>query len=441
MVSTRILAYTAGLIAIIVWRSGRVAKNNILTKHNFPTGYYAEGNYTNDCTTLKAPELKYCEDATFWNLLDNSGKFVDRGLLISCDAGRKSWNTVMGPLRDPEPLGSLWLYEPGRKLQAGQSPPLERFKRLELKGYPAGHDFHPLGVEIYPSYAGAPSNLYVINHARERTVIEHFILSPSAPTIATHVRTITSPYFVSPNSLALTSPDSFYVTNDHLLTRRLPYVGNVLAVIESIFALPLGFVSHVTLNPYSTDTSDAPAPIIKEHTFAVLFVPFPNGIAISPSGTHLALSSTTLGHVSIYARDKATHAIAGLIQSIPVPFTPDNLHYTHDGESLIVSGHPNFPALTAVAANKTGAAAPSWVLSIAMQGIELKEDFDVKAPVSARGLVPAVHSREVTTLFQSDGSAAGFSSSATGLKDPITGNLYVSGLYAEDGLLVCRPSS
>lgn len=346
----------------------------------------------------------------------------------------------MGPLRDPEPLGSLWLYEPGRKLAEGQSPAPEQLKRLELQGYPAGHDFHPLGVEVYPSYAGSPSNLYVINHARARTVIEQFTLSPSAPTVAKYVRTITSPYFISPNSLALTSPDSFYVTNDHLLTRRLPYVGNLLAVIESVFALPLGFVLHVTLTPYSGPSADASAPVIKAHTFAVLFVPFPNGIAISPDGAHLALSSTTLGHVSLYARDKNTHAIAGLIRSIPVPITPDNLHYTHDGAALIVAGHPNFPALTAVAANKTEAAAPSWVFSIAMKGTELKEDFDAKAPVSARGLVPAVHSHEVTTLFQSDGSVAGFSSSATGLKDPITGNLYVSGLYAEEGLLVCRPS-
>ncbi|KAF8071737.1 arylesterase [Lyophyllum atratum] len=438
MVSTRTLAYLAGFISIVVWRSGRVAKNSILTKHAFPEGYYAQGDFDTDCATLKGgPDLKYCEDATFWDLLDAKGKFVDRGLLLSCDAGRKSWNTVMGPLRNPQPHGSLWLYEPdgkGKKGKAVRNP--SKLKRLELAGFPAGHDFHPLGVEIYPSYAGNTSNLYVVNHARARTVIEQFTLSPSSPTVAKYVRTLASPYFHSANALALTSPDSFYVTNDHLFTRRLPYLGHILPILESVFALPLSFVSHVTLSPPSSSQ-----PPIETHQFSALFIPFPNGIALSPDGTQVALASTTLGTILIYSRNPATNELTR-IDNVPVPFTPDNIRYTHDGTALLVAGHPHFPTLTAVAANKT-LAAPSWVVSIDMRasksGAQPKQDFDRQAPTSAKGKVPPVAGREITTIFQSDGS--GFSSSSTGLQDPVTGALYVTGLYAEEGVIVCHPST
>ncbi|RDB25970.1 Serum paraoxonase/arylesterase 1 [Hypsizygus marmoreus] len=438
MITVGTLTKIAVVISVIAYRSARVAKNTILTKHPFPEGYYSEGNFDIDCTTLKAPDLKYCEDATFWNLLDAQGKFIDRGLLISCDANRKAWNTVMGPLTDPAPHGSLWLHEPASNTgKRNAKPDAAKLKRIELKGYPAQHDFHPLGIEIYPSYAGNASNLYVINHARARTVIEHFTLSPSSPTVATHVRTLASPYFHSANSLALTSPDSFYVTNDHLFTRRIPYLGHVLPILESVLALPLTFVSHITLSPSSSSAENAKAPITA-HEFSALFLAFPNGITISPSGTQVAVASTTLGKVFIYTRNPATNALTTLAHTVEVPFTPDNMHYTHDGTALIVAGHPNFPALAKVAANKTDVA-PSWVVQIAIDGEEVKEaEFDRDAPVSAKGKVKSVPGFAVKTLFQSDG--VGFSSSSTGLKDPVTGALYVTGLYAEEGVLVCRPS-
>ncbi|KAG6909873.1 hypothetical protein DXG01_014909 [Tephrocybe rancida] len=439
MVTTRTLAWVAGLISVVVWRSGRVAKNTILTKHPFTEGYYGEGNFEDDCATLKGgPDLKYCEDATFWDHLDASGKLINHALVISCDANRKNWNTVMGPLRNPDPLGSLWLYEPEKKHKKGKAiADPSKLKRVELKGYPAGHDFHPLGVEVYPSYAGNTSNVYVVNHARARTVIEQFTINPSSPTVANYVRTLASPYFHSANALALTSPDSFYVTNDHLFTRRIPYIGHILPILESVFAFPLAFVSHVTLAP--STSSDPP---IKTHKFSTLFIPFPNGIAISHDGTQVALASTTLGKILFYQRDPKTNDLTRVIQEVPVPFTPDNIRYTHDGSALIVAGHPHFPTLTAVAAGKAQVA-PSWILSIetpvGKENSEPKADFDRHAPISAKGKVPAIAGREVTTLFQSDGS--GFSSSSTGLKDPVTGALYITGLYAEDGIIVCRPSN
>ncbi|KAG6872676.1 hypothetical protein C0995_007785, partial [Termitomyces sp. Mi166 len=425
--------------SIVVWRSGRLAKNAIFTKHQFTEGYYAEGDFDADCTTLKGgPDLKYCEDAAFWDRLDAQGNLLSHALVLSCDANRKNWNTVMGPLKNPDPLGSLWLYEPSEKKGKSKAiTDLSKLKRVELRGYPAGHDFHPLGIEIYPSHAGNTSNVYIINHARARTVIEQFTLNPSSPTVANYVRTLASPYFHSANALALTSPDSFYVTNDHFFTRRLPYVGHILPILESVFAIPLAWVSHVTLNP-ATSTG----PPIRTHKFSALFVPFPNGIAISHDGTQVAFASTTLGKILFYQRDPKTNDLTRLIENVPVPFFPDNIRYTHDGSALIVTGHPHFPTLTALAGRKARTA-PSWVVSINAQsskeGTQPKVYFDRNAPISTMGKVPPVAGREVTTLFQSDGS--GFSSSSTGLKDPKTGALYVTGLYAEDGAIVCRPSA
>jgi hypothetical protein len=284
----------------------------------------------------------------------------------------------------------------------------------------------------------------VVNHARARTVIEQFVVSPTTPTVATHVRTITSPYFISPNGLALTSPDSFYVTNDHLMTRRLPIVGDILSLLESTLALPLGFVSHITLSPTSKSNSESTVtPTIQSHKFAVPFVPFANGITMSPDHTHVAMASTTLSQVNIYTRDPATNALT-FIQSVHVPFLPDNVLYTHDGSALIVGGHPNFPDLAAVAKNVTGALAPSWIASISVPNDKTSvpktpvQNFDAQAPLSAKGMVPPVSGYELKTLFQSDGS--GFMSSSTGIVDIVTGALYISGLYAEEGVMVCQPA-
>jgi hypothetical protein len=240
---------------------------------------------------------------------------------------------------------------------------------------------------------------------------------------------------VAPNALALTSPTSFYLTHDHRFTRRLPGVlGKALPVIESILALPLAWVTHVTLPDTDTDTATA------THTQTVASrIPFPNGVAISPDGTQVAIASTALGQVLFYARDVATQALT-LRARVPTPFAPDNVMFDSRG-SLIVAGHPNFPALVAVAANRTGALAPSWVVSITPTplppGAGAETDaWDVGAPVPASRKVPRVPDYEMRTLYQSDGR--GFSSSSTGLRDSKTGVLYMVGLY-QGGLMVCSP--
>ncbi|KAI6008672.1 hypothetical protein EDC04DRAFT_2871441 [Pisolithus marmoratus] len=415
------------LKAALVYRSGRVLKHNVLTLPSLPEAYYIGGDYKEHCTVIRdeiTNTINYCEDITFWDHLDEQNHLARRFVLLGCDPNRKAWNTVMGPLHDPEPFAYLWLYS----TESGSLQP------ITLNNYPMGHDFHPLGMEVYPSKDGAPSNLFIVNHARANTTIEQFVLDPTQPTTATYVRTVSSPYFISPNSVALTSSTSFYVSNDHLMTRRLPGpLGKILPVVESLAALPLSWLAHVAISPDG----------VLQHKIVAFGVPFANGVAVSHDGSQVALSSTTLGEVYFYDRNLSTNDLK-LSHSVPVPFLPDNIMYADDG-ALIVTGHPHFPSVAAVAANKTGAKAGSWSVSLRpisdTTHTKSEKDFvnrayDLRAPLSASAIAPAVLTHEVETLFQSDGSV--FGTSATSLVDARTGTLYMSGLY-EEGILVCGP--
>ncbi|EGN98709.1 hypothetical protein SERLA73DRAFT_181313 [Serpula lacrymans var. lacrymans S7.3] len=425
------LAALVTLIATFAYRSGRIIKHNILSIPDLPEGYYQGGDWKEKCNIVAdegSHTLKYCEDMTFWDHFDAQGALEERLILMGCDPNRKAWNTVMGPLRDPEPRGYLWLYS---ATSHGSPQP------VSLDNYPEAHDFHPLGLEIYPSHAGDSSNLFIINHARAGTTIEQFTLNPASPTHAVWVRTLTSPYFVSPNALALTSPTSFYVSNDHLMTRRLPSpFGHVLPLIESVGGLPLSWLSHISVE----ESTENDGEITLNHTFAAFGVSFANGVAISPSGTELALSGTSMGEVYFYKRDPSTNKLT-YAHTVPVPFFNDNVMYDDSG-ALIVTGHPHFPSLIAVAANKTGAVSSSWSVSISPLHMEVASpsfalrEYDMRAPLSASKLSPATMNYEVETLFQSNGTA--FQTSCTTLRDAETGILYMIGLY-EEGLMVCTP--
>jgi len=155
--------------------------------------------------------------------------------------------------------------------------------------------------------------------------------------------------------------------------------------------------------------------------------------------------------VLIYERDPTTNVLTRRKYIATVPFSPDNIHFTEPfnggtGEEMIVAGHPNFPDLTQVAGNKTGATSASWVVAIIPKAEkkELNTEFDLEAPVSTSSKLTSDGAGwTLKTLFESDGveEKGGFPGSTTGLRDPDTGNFYVSGLYADGGLLVCKPSS
>ena len=371
-------------------------------------------------------KLSYCEDQTFWDIKDPEGNVIDRKVIATCDPNRKNWNTVMGPLKDPNPKGHLFLID--------FTASSEKAKAITLENYPQAHDFHPLGIQIWPSIDGALSNMFVVNHGRHNTTIEQFSISPRKPNLATYIRTISSNALISPNALALTSQSSFFVSNDHYFTRRLPGIfGKVLPVLETFSGLPLGFISHVSISEHadgvevSYDTPQAN-------------YPFPNGVALSPDGKTLAVASSSFTRVTLYTRTQDQDGKEKLTspKNIPFPFAPDNIHFEHDG-TLIVTGHSHFPSLVAVAAGKKDHA-PSWVIALTPNANgTVISDSNTPFSVSRRVSEKAVHDAgySLFTLYQGDGSK--FGESTTGIRDSQTGTLFVTGLYQE-GLLVCRSS-
>ncbi|EIW83883.1 calcium-dependent phosphotriesterase [Coniophora puteana RWD-64-598 SS2] len=434
-------------LALLWYRSGRVLRANVLDIPPLPQGYFQGGDWQTHCSLVTdetQDELRYCEDITFWDYVDANGTQTDRHVLLGCDPNRKAWNTVMGPLRDPAPRGHLFLYPAWTGKPATSKP-----QKLKLVGYPPHHDFHPLGLEAAPSRGdGQPSNLFVVNHARDASTIEHFLLDPSRPDEARYVRTLRSRWLVAPNAIALTGPSSFYVSNDHLLTRRLPGpLGRVLPLLETVLGLPLGWVAHFTID----ETTGS----VLEHALSAPGIPFANGISLSPDGRTLAVASTSTAQLLFYTRDPSTNSLTHA-HTVALPFLPDNIRYDDTG-ALLATGHPHFPSLAAVASSPSpsssppsdDATSPSWTVSLthlpamnlANPAAYAKRIYDSRAPLSASALVPAAPmAHDVETVFQSDGTSTngiGMSSSSTALRDPMTHSVYVVGLYGE-GMLICR---
>src|SRR5258708_16856960 len=177
---------------------------------------------------------------------------------------------IKGPLDNPQSQGDVWLYD--------YKHSRDRAQRLALEGYPLDADFHPLGIYVVPSHESlVPSTVFTVNHGRHNTTIEIFHLYDSSPTSPypklRYVRTLSHPAFVSPNAVVPISPTSFYVSNDHRFTRRIPFVGDLLAVSETLLALPLSWVDRVDLK------SVASGPITR--TRAISNIKFANIIVIS----------------------------------------------------------------------------------------------------------------------------------------------------------------
>ena len=367
----------------------------------------------------------------------DTSAILERRLLMTCDPNRKAWNAVMGPLRDPNPLGALWVAD----ITDG-SPTAPR--KLQLKGYPVGRDFHPLGFDVSSTTINGVSNLFVTNHARARSTIEQFTLSPSQPFVANYVRTITHRSLIAPNSIALSSNTSFYVTNDHFFTPRLPSIlGKTLPIMETWFQFPISFVSHVEI------IQEGGRDAVLHHSYPQLLLPFSNGAAVSPDGSELAIASSSMAEVRIFKRIKEAVTVKGgggkleLTARIPVPFSADNVAYTHDGSKLLIAGHPHFTSLIKVGQNETGAFSPSWVVAVARRdpGTKLEAAFDALAPFPAHKRVSqrALPQHTMRTVFQSTGDASkgGYSSSSSCLWDERHDVSFVSSLFGP-GVLYCR---
>ncbi|KAG0149833.1 hypothetical protein CROQUDRAFT_668950 [Cronartium quercuum f. sp. fusiforme G11] len=279
--------------------------------------------------------LKYCEDIVHWE----SASLV----IASCDPGRRDWNTVMGPLRNPNPRGKLYIYHLDRPQPTTTTTTTSSLPNLytsTLRHFPANQDFHPLGLELFVHHSQA-ARLFVVNHRRDRSVVEVFELSvPDGQTKLdlTWSRTLTHPLLNTPNSIVALSPTSLLITNDHLINRRTGWpLGALLHTLETLTRFPGGNVISLDFDDNNGEEKGA---------VEIRWLAFANGIVLTRDRTTLVIASSITRQIFFYhvkpvSGNRLTFEYASARK---LSFGPDNLSLDQEDE-LVVAGHPSAPKL------------------------------------------------------------------------------------------------
>lgn len=373
----------------------------------YPSAYTATG-VTCAVEALDGP--KFCEHEII---------FEEQGVaLLSCDPGRGEWNTVMGPLSDPNPRGKLWLFDYANSKQS---------KEIELKGFPIDTDFHPLGMTLYKD--ATKTSLFVINHQRTGPSIEAFTIDPvqgmSLGSVNYQNSIEAHSDIRSANSIVALDHEHFYVTNDHAWP-RLEH-GDLWATVETYTATmyPQTFITHID--------NSGPTP---KFTRAFKGLPFVNGLASGSNGTIYSASSVA-GSVSIFQPVNATNPVLVRLDEIFFGYSLDNVHVSHgvtpELDTIVVAGHPNTLALTRKAKDPhSSKKSPSWI-SFARRR---QPQESARAAKPDGWHEPRYSARwETRTVYEDDGSK--FSSITGAGVDMKRDVLVAPGLY-ETGVLVCR---
>lgn len=202
--------------------------------------------------------------------------------------------------------------------------------------------------------------------------------------------------------------------------------------METALVLPTSWISLVELNAEKN---------ITRVTKAISGLSFANGLAASPVHLsepkdirELAVASSNRMVVHLYEWNTRTNMIVHK-ENVEMPFPPDNISYDEVTGGIIVAGHPHFPTLIKFVKSRGSVSSPSWVLRLSRFANGTVPHNDTDAPTSAyyEGRAHPAFNHQLTTLYQSDGSH--FGTSTTGVVDK--GNLLITGLYAE-GILQCE---
>lgn len=438
--------------------------------------------YKRDAAGVHVQTTQACEDVRMLRSL---------GLVIfSCDPGRRVWNTLLGPVAQPEFRGALWTLPYGGADDDGE------LTLLPIEHYPDAWDFHPLGVHAWEESEDR-ARLFVVNHREVATTIEVLDLARAADGAwrASYVRTLQHPLGThAANSVAPLGRNAFLVTNTHITTRRAPPASQLHATLAGVYRAgvlaPLaanewyaalqhvedvvgtGFVSYVAFNdtpPAAEARHDAhPERHIETlgtevHAHVVIHgLSFANGIGIAPNQRHVVVASTARAGVYYYSVAKSTvdrqpdWYAPGVLQHrmfVSLPFLPDNVDVVppaagavpepddpFEGWSVITAGHPSALDLDQVVRapdTEAHAAAPSWVAEITVTSERLPHP--PVPPLAENKRMPAPPAGWlVGTLVQSNGSWISSSSGAAWDRSVRRGGtLAVTGLYGAAPLL-CR---
>ncbi|GAA5847369.1 hypothetical protein JCM9279_000259 [Rhodotorula babjevae] len=304
--------------------------------------------------------LAYCEDAVHLPALGGADALV----LVSCDPGRKRWNTVLGPLADPHAAqGALWVVD-----ALGNDDEVVHKVELEWAALERGEaEFHPLGVALVPPVEGGDNDalrLFVVNHGAARSTVEVFSLSPSTPRPlayrATHLFTLSHPTLSgAPNSIAPLSRTAFFLSHDHHHTRRSrSLVGKLANLVETLGALPHARVDHVAFDEPGGE--GALQVVVPRSATVIEGVSFANGLALAPDRSTLVVASTSRRELLFYnvrrALSPADDAppLLTLRRTVHLPMLVDNLSLLPSSDpssplTVLAAGHPSYPALLSAA--------------------------------------------------------------------------------------------
>ncbi|KAF2476506.1 calcium-dependent phosphotriesterase [Lindgomyces ingoldianus] len=343
--------------------------------------------------TFRSHELKFqdrirnCEDVV-----------LDEGMglaILSCDAGRDRWNTVMASFHPEKGIisGGLYLYD----YSTSNLPDSDALKPLTLKNFDTT-DFHPLGID----FDAATSTLYVVNHAQSGSAIEVFNLSVKSA-IATHVQTFKHQLLHSPNAIQVLGKGKILFTNDHYIRASLsPF----LSQVETWGGIPGGSVIYVDLaDPLAAKT--------------VAWVPFANGIVMLNQTTLAVASSSKPGVLFYTVTPQYDLQYKGFIRT---PSTVDNISVDGKGK-LLIAGHPFPPTLFTVAKNR-------WRCDLESEEADEKEACRCNAPSWTAEWSEGDGLRDLYKGFE-------ICSSSSVVRDTGRGVGIISGLY-ERGIMVFK---
>jgi len=193
---------------------------------------------------------------------------------------------------------------------------------------------------------------------------------------------------VSPNDLFAVGPDRFYVSNDH--------------------------VTKTALGRFSEDYLLWPRADLVYFNGTNFRVPvqrmaFPNGVYVTPDGTHLYVAVTNERRVIAMSREPFFGNLTE-IGSLSLPMRPDNISADAQGR-LIIAGHPSLLRVNQFRTDSSKPS-PSEVMRITLDKAGVPTGYE--------------------TIFANDGGLIGASSSAA-----VAGKQLLIGSVLDDKLLIC----
>jgi arylesterase/paraoxonase len=282
------------------------------------------------------------------------------------------------PKSAPDPRDGLYLL----KLSDPSAPPV----KLDS----GSKDFHPHGISLYRAPNG-DETLMAINHRKDGTQTVEILgltYDNGVARLMAH-SSIEGGLLISPNDVFAVGPDRFYVSNDHATKTPL-----------GRFAEDYLLWPHADLLYFNGSNFRIP----------VQGMAFPNGVYVTPDGTHLYISVTSERRIIAMSREPFFGNLTE-IGSLSLPMRPDNISADAQGR-LIVAGHPSLIRVNQFRADPSKPS-PSEVMRVTLDKAGVPAGYEI--------------------IFANDGGLIGASSSAA-----IVGKRLLIGSVLDDKMLDCQ---